>query len=425
MKRTWSQYRSFDTTVQLLLVNQLTINLGFYMLMPYLAAHLSGSLALATWAVGLVLGVRNLSQQGMFLVGGMLADRLGHKPLIVAGCTLRTVGFAALAFAESLPALIAASAATGLAGALFNPAVRAYLASQAGQERRVDAFALFNVFYQTGILLGPLVGLALTSVSFPTTCAVASALFAGLTLLQLRRLPENTAAPREDRPALREQAGAVFRNKPFWLFSLAMTGSYVLSFQVYLALPLETRRLTGDGPLATAATSALFVVSGLVALVGQLRITAWCKAAWTPARCLTAGTAVMAAAFLPPLLTVGHPQAAHTWSAALTVTPLLLCAALLALGTAVLCPFEMDTIVSLAGGRWVATHYGLYNTVCGIGITLGNLVTGALLDTARTAGVPALPWLVLALVGGGCAAALAALGRTGRPATPEPVPAPV
>ncbi|MFD7782269.1 MDR family MFS transporter [Streptomyces nojiriensis] len=425
MKRTWSQYRSFDTTVQLLLINQLTINLGFYMLMPYLAAHLSNSLALATWAVGLILGVRNLSQQGMFLIGGMLADRLGYKPLIVAGCTLRTVGFAALAFAESLPALIAASAATGLAGALFNPAVRAYLASQAGEERRVDAFALFNVFYQTGILLGPLVGLALTSVSFPTTCAVAATLFAGLTLLQLRRLPENAATPRGDRPALREQAGTVLRNKPFWLFSLAMTGSYVLSFQVYLALPLETERLTGGGPLATAATSALFVVSGLVALIGQLRITAWCKRTWTPARCLTAGMAVMGAAFLPPLLTVGSPQVEHTWSAALAVTPLLLCAGLLAVATAVLYPFEMDTIVSLAGGRWVATHYGLYNTVCGIGITIGNLATGALLDTSRTAGVPALPWLILALVGGGCAAALAALSRTGRLTTPEPVPAPV
>ncbi len=118
------QVRSFDRPVQLLLVNQLTINLGFYMLMPFLAQHLAGSLGLAAWAVGLVLGVRNFSQQGMFLLGGALADRFGFKPLIVAGCTLRTVGFAALAVVvDTLPALIAASAATSFAGALFNPAV--------------------------------------------------------------------------------------------------------------------------------------------------------------------------------------------------------------------------------------------------------------------------------------------------------------
>ncbi|MFH8257582.1 MFS transporter [Streptomyces roseolus] len=421
MKQTWSQYRSFDTTVQLLLLNQLTINLGFYMLMPYLAAHLSGSLALATWAVGLILGVRNLSQQGMFLIGGMLADRLGYKPLIVAGCTLRTVGFAALAFADTLPTLIAASAATGLAGALFNPAVRAYMAAQAG-ERRVDAFALFNVFYQSGILLGPLIGLALTAVAFPVTCTVASAIFAALTLMQLRRLPDNTATPREDRPALREQTGTVLRNRPFWLFSLAMTGSYVLSFQIYLALPLETERLTGNGTTATAATSALFIVSGLVALLGQMRITAWCKTAWKPSTCLVAGMALMATAFLPPMLTADSTPAGPGWQTALAILPVLLCAGLLAVATAVLYPFEMDTLVSLADGRWVATHYGLYNTVCGIGITIGNLATGALLDAARTSGYAALPWAVLALVGIICAAALGALTRTGRLTPADPVP---
>lgn len=68
----------------------------------------------------------------MFLIGGTLADRLGYKPLIVAGCVLRTVGFATLGLVDSVPALLAASAATGFAGALFNPAVRAYLAADAG-----------------------------------------------------------------------------------------------------------------------------------------------------------------------------------------------------------------------------------------------------------------------------------------------------
>ncbi|WP_046499976.1 MFS transporter [Streptomyces odonnellii] len=412
MNSTWRKARSFDATVQLLLVNQFAINLGFYMLMPYLAAHLSGSLALGAWAVGLVLGMRNLSQQGMFLIGGMLADRLGHRPLIIAGCALRTAGFAGLAVADTLPGLLAASAATGLAGALFNPAVRAYLAAEAG-ERRVEAFALFNVFYQAGILLGPLVGLALTAVAFPVTCAVASALFAVLTLSQWRRLPVRERAAGRQETTWREQAGTVLRNRPFWLFAAAMTGSYVLSFQMYLALPLETERLVGDGAYGIAATSALFVVSGLVALAGQMRITAWCARTWTPHRCLVAGLTVMAVAFLPPALTSSAVPVYSGWRAVLVMVPLVVCAGLLAVATAVLYPFEMDTIVALSGGRWVATHYGLYNTVCGIGITVGNLATGAVVDAGRRTGFAALPWVVLALVGAGCATAAAALARGG------------
>lgn len=153
------QFGSFGWPSRLLMVNQFGINLGFYMLMPYLAGYLAGPLGLAAWAVGLVLGVRNFSQQGMFIIGGTLADRLGYKPLIVAGCLLRTAGFGLLIFAHSLPAVLIASAATGFAGALFNPAVRAYLAADS-QERRVEAFAMFNMFYQAGILAGPLAGLA-------------------------------------------------------------------------------------------------------------------------------------------------------------------------------------------------------------------------------------------------------------------------
>ena len=100
MRTLLTQFRSFDRPSQVLMVNQFTINVGFYMLMPYLAGYLAGPLGLAAWAVGLVLGLRNFSQQGMFLLGGTLADRLGFKPLIVAGCLLRVAGFVLLAAVE-------------------------------------------------------------------------------------------------------------------------------------------------------------------------------------------------------------------------------------------------------------------------------------------------------------------------------------
>ncbi|MFF3677577.1 MDR family MFS transporter [Streptomyces sp. NPDC002120] len=418
MKNTIAQVRSYDGSVRLLMVNQFTINLGFYMLMPYLATHLAGPLGLAGWLVGLILGVRNFSQQGMFLIGGTLADRLGYKPMIIAGLVLRTAGFATLGLVESVPALLAASAATGLAGALFNPASRAYLATDAG-ERRVEAFALFNVFYQAGILLGPLVGMILTGVDFRVTCLVAAAIFAILSLIQIRALPARRPDHADASDGVREgvlrQWRGIFANRPFLLFSLAMVGSYVMSFQVYLSLPLEVRRLGGEGQFGTAAVAVLFAVSGLSTIAFQTRVTAWCKARMEPGRALTWGLLVMGTAFVPLLLASAVPVpdgGAGLWL--LAGLPPALSALLLAVGTMIAYPFEMDTIVRLAGNRLVATHYGLYNTICGIGITVGNLLTGVALDAARSAGVPALPWAALGLLGLACAAALYALHRTGR-----------
>ncbi|MFE3887598.1 MFS transporter [Streptomyces lydicus] len=414
MKSLWRQTCSFPIAARLLMANQFAINLAFYMLMPYLAAHLSTDLGLAAWAVGLVLGVRNFSQQGMFLIGGTLADRYGYKAPIMAGCLLRTVGFGILGWVDSLPALVAASAATGFAGALFNPAVRAYLAAEAG-DRRVDAFATFNVYYQGGMLLGPLVGLALLAADFRAVCAAAAALFAVLTLLQWRALParRGDSADQGDHPAagVLAQWRTVVSNRPFLLFSTAMIGSYVLTFQVYLALPLAADEALGSN--GTKVTSGLFVVSAVVAVAGQLRLTGWAKRRWSPHEALFRGLTAMGLAFVP--LALAQPGAR-----AMTLVSLVTAVVLLAMGSAVVYPFEMDTVVALSGGRLVATHYGLYNTVSGLGITLGNLATGALWGFARHHHLAWLTWSALSATGLVCAAFVAALARSGRLSARQP-----
>ncbi|MEW2623348.1 MFS transporter [Streptomyces sp. NPDC048106] len=414
MKQLWQQTRSFPSGARLMMANQFAINLAFYMLMPYLAAHLSDGLGLAAWAVGLVLGVRNFSQQGMFLIGGTLADRLGYKIPIMAGCLLRTLGFALLGWVDSLPALIVASAATGFAGALFNPAVRACLAAEAG-ERRVDAFATFNVYYQAGVLLGPVVGLALLAADFRLVCTVAAAVFAALTLLQWRALPTGHRRANDGREdSVLSQWRGIVANRPFLLFSAAMIGSYVLTFQVYLALPLAASDALGTE--GTAVTSGLFVISAAVAVVGQLRLTGWAKSRWQPSEAVVRGLAAMGLAFVPLALS---PRGSTT----AVLVSLVAAVVLLAAGSAVVYPFEMDTVVALSGNRLVATHYGFYNTVSGLGITLGNLGTGALWDYAGRHDATWLTWAALTATGTGCAAAVAALARTGRLTAPHRRPA--
>ncbi|MFD0363986.1 MFS transporter [Nocardia sp. GCM10030253] len=405
MTGVYATYRSFNRPSRMLMVNQFAINTGFYMLMPYLAGYMAGPLGLAAWAIGLVLGIRNFSQQGMFLVGGTLADRLGYKPLIVAGCLLRTGGFALLAFADSLPALLIASAATGFAGALFNPAVRAYLAVDSA-ERRVEAFAVFNIFYQAGILFGPIVGLALMTFDFRATAMGAAVVFGLLTLAQLGALPQHRAEPKS--ASVLDDWRVVLANRPFLLFAVAMIGCYVLSFQVYLALPMQAARIVGADSAATLMT-AVFVVSGVIAIAGQLRITRWFTERWGRPHSLVFGMAILAVAFVPLSLVPGTGLGVWTAVGALLVT-----AAVLGVGAAAVFPFEMDTVVALCGDRLVATHYGCYNTIVGIGILLGNLGTGTILDTARAAGMSSLAWAALIAIGAASATGLYALARRGR-----------
>ncbi|WP_372459174.1 hypothetical protein [Streptomyces huiliensis] len=120
-------------------------------------------------------------------------------------------------------------------------------------------------------------------------------------------------------------------------------------------------------------------MSAAVAVAGQLKLTSWARARWSSPQALVRGLATMGAAFLPLTLV---PTSGGAWRTTAQLGALAAAVALLAAASAVIYPLEMDTVVALAGGRWVATHYGLYNTVAGLGITLGNLATGALWDLA-------------------------------------------
>lgn len=399
-----AQFRSFNRPSRVLMINQFGINVGFYMLMPYLADYLAGPLGLAAWAVGLVMGVRNFSQQGMFFVGGTLADRFGYKPLIVAGCLIRTGGFALLVVAQSLPSVLIASAATGFAGALFNPAVRAYVAADSG-DRKLEAFAMFNIFYQAGILLGPLVGLALLTLDFRMTVLGASAVFAVLTAAQLMALPQHLADPDTKNESILQGWKAIVRNRSFLGFAAAMTGAYVLSFQVYLALPMQASLLAPGHQSVLVA--AMFAVSGLIAIAGQLRITRWFAAHWRVSRSLVVGAAILAIAFVP-LAMVPNAQRFGTGAA---VAALLVSASLLAVASAALFPFEMRTVVVLAEDKLVATHYGFYSTIVGVGILVGNLAVGSLMSVAHRFGADEIIWGGLILIGLATVAGLYQLDR--------------
>ncbi len=248
---------------------------------------------------------------------------------------------------------------------------------------------------------------------------MAAGIFALLSVVQIRALParRHTATPQRagdqatDEPrtgqqhtgnpqAPRAQWRGILANRPFLLFSTAMVGSYVLAFQIYLALPLEVRRLGGDGTFDTAAVAALFAVSGLSTIAFQTKVTAWCKARMAPGAALVWGLITLGTAFLPLLLATAAPVprgGPGLWL--LAAVPPSLSALLLALGTMIAFPFERDTIVRLAGNRLVATHYGRYKTICGIGITLAATSSPAPPSTPPATpaappsrGPPSSPW---------------------------------
>ncbi|MFI5717909.1 MFS transporter [Nocardia sp. NPDC051750] len=368
-------FGSFPLSVRLLLVNQLIGNTGFYMLVPFLAEYLSTDLALSAAVVGIVLGVRNLSQQGLFLIGGSAADRLGARGVIIVGAGIRAAGFALFAVGGSLPVVLLASVLTGFAGALFNPAVRAYIARDSG-DRAADAFALFNVFGNTGSALGPLVGTLLVGVGFRLTAVAAAAVFAGLTVAQLLLLPARPAPPRDT--ALRADFARVFADGRFWAFAVALMGMFALQSQIYFLFTLQVQDLAGP-----AAVAALFVVETIAVVALQVPITRLLSRRTDRGSAMALGMAVAGAAFLiPPAGAVLAPEGDSPVAVVVRVAPVVAAAVVLALGVMAVQPFVNEAIPRFSGPQLTGTYFGAFYLASGVFTVASTTLTGTAVDYA-------------------------------------------
>ncbi len=361
---------------QLLLRTQLVFNLGFYAIVPFLALHMSQNLALAGWMVGLVLGVRTFSQQGMFFIGGTLAERHGCRSLILIGCMVRIAGYLCFAAADSATMMLLGAALTGIGGALFSPCLEALAAriqdQSPDQERNI--FAQFAVYGELGAVAGPLLGSLLFEIGFMPMALVSAAVFLLALLVLHSRLPAlKPAIP----PAGVWGWSALFANRPFLIFALFYS-SYLLSYnQLYLGLPVELERSQGGA----RDMGWLFALASALVVSCQLPLAELCKRL-PPRLPLVLGFALLAAAFvnlavwsvIPPLTGSGR-----LLPAALTVL-------LLTTGQMFAVPVAMALVPAFARQRLLPVHYGALASAGGLMVLLGNMLLGKLFAT-----IPAAP----------------------------------
>jgi MFS family permease len=349
--------RAFPLPVRLLLVNQFGVNTGFYLLIPYLATYLGGGLGMSAAMIGVILGVRTLSQQGLFLLGGTAADRLGPRRVIVAGCALRAVGFGLFAAGESVVVLLAASVLSGLAGALFNPAVRAYIAVEAAEDARAEAFALFNVFGQAGALTGPVLGSALLLWDFRIAALVAAGIFLVLTIAQAVVLPARPVPVH--RGTVLGDWRECLANRRFIAFTLALTGMFALQNQLYLVLPLQAQRATGSA----VGVALIFLVSTVATLLFQVRITRVLSARMARGQAIALGLAIMGVGFVATALADG-------------IVPVLVATLLLSAGVMMAHPFVYELIPSFGRDDLAGTYFGMFYLASGVVAAVANAAIG-------------------------------------------------
>ncbi len=351
---------------------------GFTMVMPLVAVHFVDRIGLTAAAIGAALAVRQITQQGLAVFGGALADRVGNRPMIVAGVLLRALGFAALGFATDIPTLFVAMLVSAFGGALFEAPYQAAIASLTTDANRARYYSISNTVSGIATTGGPLLGVALLRFDFRIVCLAAAACFAlnAVVASLLPRIPVRAEAPR-----LLQGFRLVMRNRPFVLLTLIMMGYWFVSVQINITFPLLVVRLTGseDG------IGVMFALSAAMTILLQYPATRWFERRLATAQVLILGVVLMA---------IGMSAIAFVDS-----FPAFLAAVVVfSLGTLLTRPTQQAITAGLADKNALGTFLGFNSLALAVGGGIGNFLGGWMFDVAGRMATPMLPWLVFALV---------------------------
>lgn len=383
-------FRALPAHLKLTILTSFVFNCGFYLVVPFLATHMKEDLAFTGVLIGIVLGVRTFAQQGMFFFGGVLADRFGIKPSLLIGCLVRVTGFLFLGLSTGVAGMITGAVLTGLAGALFTPAMEsaistwAYEVEQGGGISRKETWGLYGVASQMGSVVGPGLGAVLIGVPFQYVCVIACVAFFTMFVLLGLKLPASSEGIEHTNPM--DSIRAVMANRTFLIFSL-INASYLITYnQLYLALPADIER---QG-MAGGYISWYFALASVISIVGQMPLARLAVRIGRP-RALWSSYVIMAASFIP-LLLVAPFAGQGQWYQAIPAIAMVI---LMHIGFMMSAPMARDLTAVLARERHVATHMGVVGTMGGIGVLLSSTTTGWLLEfTTDPSLLSMIPWAV-------------------------------
>jgi MFS family permease len=172
--------------------------------------------------IGLAYGLFSLSAVLARPAIGWLVDRLGRKPVLLAGAAMFALSPALYALFHSLWAFLGVRIFHGVGIAAFTTAYTAFVADLASPGRRGEAIGLSGVTNNLGMLFTPALGvLVVARWGYAAHFVIA----AGITLVSLllllpTREPEHITVVRSDHSSL----WTVARLRPVWVAAFGITG---------------------------------------------------------------------------------------------------------------------------------------------------------------------------------------------------------
>lgn len=362
-------------SVQILISATFMMNIGSFAIMPFLVLYLSHTLHFSSWEVATVLTTTLICARVLPFFTGMIGDRTSHSTTMISGMIIRGIGFIGYAFFTSFFEVICSAALIGMGSALYDPSVKAIMASQPEQQRK-SAFTFFNQALNAGAVLGPLVGGLLVTKDplYPFLCGGGITVLLGIILFFFRthyRTIRTTSR-------LGQSFRNIWGNKIFVAFTGIMTLFWVVFSQLHISFPLESFRITQD----EGVVGTLYIVAGVAGILTMFVIRSSFQKR-PPLRVIQIGLLLMGVSFLiVPLF----PVPSLIW--------VLFCVVLFTVGETYILPGSDMAIAELATQEDSGAYYGMFTLSWAVGGTIGNYLGAYLMENGGTF----YPWMIFGAI---------------------------
>ncbi|WP_042859722.1 multidrug efflux MFS transporter MdtH [Dickeya sp. NCPPB 3274] len=363
-----------------LLLDNMLVVLGFFVVFPLISIRFVDQMGWAALTVGIALGLRQFTQQGLGIFGGAIADRFGAKPMIVTGMLLRASGFVFMALATTPLMLMLSCVLSALGGTLFEPPRNAMVIKLTRPHERSRFFSLLMMQDNAGAVIGALIGSWLMQYNFSVVCWAGAAVFVLAAALNALLLPAYRIST--IRTPIREGMMRVMRDRRFVVYVLTLTGYFMLGVQVLLMMPIMVNELAGT----PSAVKWMYAIEAMLSLTLLYPIARWSEKRYRLEQRLMFGLFIMTLSLIP-------------MGMATSLQWLLGLIGLFYIGSIIAEPARETLGASLADARARGSYMGFSRMGLALGGALGYSGGGWLFDTGKALGQPALPWCMLGIIG--------------------------
>jgi MFS family permease len=341
--RARSHAARFPRPYWFLLAGEAVQSVGFGIAVPYMTLYLTGPVGITATETGVMMLVWALVSLAGQPLGGVLADRIGRRPVMIGGLAGAGVSAAGLALVSSFWQVIVVTVAWGIFNSVFEPAAGAYVADVVEPGLRTEAFGLWRVMANAGFAVGPPVGALVIWLSSMRTAY----LLTGIAILvflaiAFRALPETRPEPGDDEPPARFREA--LRDRVLVLLAL---GTAIATFTYAFfeeALPVFLHEERG---LAVVTWGLILGINPILVTVFQYPISRW--AARRSSRLVLALGAVLQGAALLILLPFT------------TIGALVVAVVVLAAGEMLIAPVSSAVAAEIAPERLRGSYQGVIN----------------------------------------------------------------